>query len=340
MRYNYASVDCGARLLYHSPGMKNAAGLLNNSKDSYMLVKCACPDRHVVIELCQEVRIDSIAISNHEHFSSNFERVKLLFKRTLKEPGMMESWVRAGEWASDGKRQGEQVFHLTSIDNNGSGTFTRIIKIQFEGSLKGWDSFYCPVTSIKVFGKTMMEEYVEEQQEKIHDHLALMTISSDRMQLMTVLEEEKVVNVCTAYKQAPLRLVQDNVPKSDNVFKAINDRLCRLELVSEEAKVLKTQVDNLARVVVNLAASLQQQQQQNRLSLSGGVEYMNAPISRWELYTALCLLSIFVFFTFTFFFRQPNIVRTMRTKEEEEENTKPDIKDSPKLRRQSQQHDF
>ena len=76
-RYNYASPDCSARIHSSSPQTQHASSLLNPSRDRYMLTPCKADEHWVVIELCDEIRIDSVEVAMWEFFSGVVREVKL-----------------------------------------------------------------------------------------------------------------------------------------------------------------------------------------------------------------------------------------------------------------------
>ena len=73
LRFNYAAEQCGAKIVETSATViKGADNILSRSLDSYMLSHCAA-NNWIVIELCEEIVIDSIVLGNKEFFSSNFK---------------------------------------------------------------------------------------------------------------------------------------------------------------------------------------------------------------------------------------------------------------------------
>jgi len=68
-RYNYASPDCSARIHSSSPQTQHASSLLHKSRDRYMLTPCKSDQHWVVIELCDEIRIEAVEVAVWEFFS-------------------------------------------------------------------------------------------------------------------------------------------------------------------------------------------------------------------------------------------------------------------------------
>lgn len=95
-RFNYASFSCAALILSTSKGFQHASALLNDGKDQYMLTLCeaAAPQdpsllslppllsssassKYVNIELCADIKIDTLVVANYEFFSSTFRHFSL-----------------------------------------------------------------------------------------------------------------------------------------------------------------------------------------------------------------------------------------------------------------------
>ena len=73
---NYASTDCGAKILAHNSEASNADSILVENKDLYMLNPCSA-QVWFVVELCDLAHIKSIQIANFELFSSTPESFRV-----------------------------------------------------------------------------------------------------------------------------------------------------------------------------------------------------------------------------------------------------------------------
>ena len=87
-RYNYASPDCSARIHSASPQTQHASSLLHKSRDRYMLTPCKANQHWVIIELCDEVRVEAIEIAVWEFFSGIVRDVTL----SVDEDGEAKTW--------------------------------------------------------------------------------------------------------------------------------------------------------------------------------------------------------------------------------------------------------
>lgn len=151
-RFNYASLDCSARVHYSSPQTRSPSALLHKSKDRYMLTPCAAAAHFVVIELCDEIRIDTLEVGNFEFFSSVVKDVR----------------VRAGESEGDGG-EGEEgwkelgTFRLANLRGvqpvrfDPPTGFHRFLRLDFLGHYGS--EYYCPVSLVRVYGLNQMEAY-------------------------------------------------------------------------------------------------------------------------------------------------------------------------------------
>lgn len=158
-RYNYASFDCAARILATNPGAKSSSSILHDQKDSYLRNLCSYPDKWVVIELCQDIRIDSIVLANHEFFSSTFREVEVWLSKRYPPPSQDE-WRLLGRWTAENRR-GEQVFAVPRTDSDIYARFLRVRILSSYGN-----EYYCPLSVIKVFGRTMLDDYADEEETK------------------------------------------------------------------------------------------------------------------------------------------------------------------------------
>ena len=76
-KYNYASPDCSARIHSFSPSTQHASSLLHKSRDRYMLTPCKADQHWVVVELCDEIRVEAVEIAVWEFFSGVVRDVRI-----------------------------------------------------------------------------------------------------------------------------------------------------------------------------------------------------------------------------------------------------------------------
>lgn len=112
-RTNYASLDCSASVQYSSPQARGATSILSPSKDRYMLTPCTSEQTFIIVELCDEIEIDTIVLANYEFFSSMFKHFRLRAAQTY-VLGVDEDvpWTDLGTFRA-GNIRGLQVSSLT-----------------------------------------------------------------------------------------------------------------------------------------------------------------------------------------------------------------------------------
>ncbi|KAF9992186.1 hypothetical protein BGZ80_008664, partial [Entomortierella chlamydospora] len=72
-RFNHASATCAASVVKASKDATSITAILNEGKDHYMLNKCATKEKFFVVELCEEILVDTFVLGNYEFFSSTFK---------------------------------------------------------------------------------------------------------------------------------------------------------------------------------------------------------------------------------------------------------------------------
>ncbi|KAI9256843.1 UNC-like C-terminal-domain-containing protein [Helicostylum pulchrum] len=150
-RFNYASTDCAATVRKSNKEAKGAQSILYESKDQYLLNKCSA-DKFVIINLCEQIVVDTIVMANFEFFSSTFKDFRVY--ASSKYP--TQDWRLLGQWQARNTRD-LQVFKVPD-----SG-FVEYMKIEFITHYG--HEYYCPLSLVRVHGMSMMEYYttVESQ---------------------------------------------------------------------------------------------------------------------------------------------------------------------------------
>lgn len=102
-RFNYASMECSARIHKAHKSAKSASSILSSKKDRYMLSPCATKtadqkkeSHFVVVELCEDIRIDTVQLANFEFFSGVFKDFTVSVARTY-TPDVPE-WTTVGTY--------------------------------------------------------------------------------------------------------------------------------------------------------------------------------------------------------------------------------------------------
>ncbi|KAI6039654.1 UNC-like C-terminal-domain-containing protein [Pisolithus marmoratus] len=152
-RFNYANMDCSARVHMAHRAAKSPSSILSEKKDKYMLSPCTTKSgdvQFVVVELCDDIRIDTVQLANFEFFSGVFKDFTVRVAKTY--PATDDGWTFAGTYRGKNIR-GVQSFHPpTSLRD-----FYRYIRIDFH-SYYGHE-YYCPISLLRVYGLTHLEQW-------------------------------------------------------------------------------------------------------------------------------------------------------------------------------------
>lgn len=151
-RFNYASLDCSARVHTAHRSAKSPSSILSSKRDRYMLSPCdTSKEKHfVVVELCDDIRIDTVQLANFEFFSGVFKDFTVSVAKTYTTKP--DGWTLVKGYQAKNIR-GVQTFRPpTSLRD-----FYRFIRIDF---LSHYGSeYYCPVSLLRVYGLTHLEEW-------------------------------------------------------------------------------------------------------------------------------------------------------------------------------------
>lgn len=151
-RFNYANLDCSARVHTSHRSARSPSSILSSKKDKYMLSPCSSGEekQFVVVELCEDIRIDTVQLANFEFFSGVFKdfSVKVAKTYTTSDDG----WVLAGTYKAKNIR-GVQSFHTPTTLRD----FYRYIRVDFHSHYG--HEYYCPVSLLRVYGLTHLEQW-------------------------------------------------------------------------------------------------------------------------------------------------------------------------------------
>ena len=147
-RYNYASSHCAASVLKVNKEVKGGSRILNDNRDSYMLTPCHVKDKFIIVELCEDILIDTIVLGNFEYFSSTFRTFKLHISQRYPPT---QGWVFLNEFTALNTKR-KQIFRISNPI-----LWARFIKIEFTSHFD--NEYYCPLSLVQIYGTSMIEEY-------------------------------------------------------------------------------------------------------------------------------------------------------------------------------------
>ncbi|PAV84416.1 hypothetical protein WR25_20004 isoform A [Diploscapter pachys] len=150
---NYASKECGAKILASNPEAENTKAVLNDKEmDEYMRIPCEkAPNKFLIVELCETIQPQKIELANLELFSSGPKEVRVF----ASERYPATEWVLAAELQVADSRQ-LQSFTIQK------SPYAKFIKLDFLSHFG--NEHYCTLSLLKVLGMSMVDEYELEAQ--------------------------------------------------------------------------------------------------------------------------------------------------------------------------------
>ncbi|KFH43096.1 hypothetical protein ACRE_061180 [Hapsidospora chrysogenum ATCC 11550] len=152
-RFSYASFDAGATILKTSRGAKNPKAILVENKDSYMLLECAAESKYVIVELSDDILIDTIVLANFEFFSSMIRQFQVSVSDRY--PVKMDRWRDVGTFEARNSRD-IQAFLVENPQ-----IWAKYVRIQFLSHYG--NEYYCPVSLLRVHGSRMLDSWKDDE---------------------------------------------------------------------------------------------------------------------------------------------------------------------------------
>ncbi|XP_074078135.1 SUN domain-containing ossification factor isoform X1 [Macrotis lagotis] len=146
-RNNYASVECGAKILAANPEAKSTSAILIENMDLYMLNPCSTKI-WFVIELCEPIQVKQFDIANYELFSSTPKD----FLVSISDRYPTSKWIKLGTFHG----RDERTVQSFPLDEQMYAKYVKVELLSHFGS-----EHFCPLSLIRVFGTSMVEEYEE-----------------------------------------------------------------------------------------------------------------------------------------------------------------------------------
>ncbi|XP_056379236.1 SUN domain-containing ossification factor isoform X2 [Hyla sarda] len=153
-RNNYASVECGAKILSANPEAKSTSAILVENMDLYMLNPCSTKI-WFVIELCEPIQVKQLDIANYELFSSTPRD----FLVSISDRYPTNKWVKLGTFHARDERTVQSFPLDEQMYAKYVKMFIKYIKVELISHFGS--EHFCPLSLIRVFGTSMVEEYEE-----------------------------------------------------------------------------------------------------------------------------------------------------------------------------------
>ena len=144
---NFASIECGAKLVKSSPSLKHPQHLINKNQDEYMLMECH-DQNFFIIELCETIKVMRFELDNFELYSGAARNFTV---RTVdKYSNNLKDWVEIGQFEASSDKMDVQNFF--DFELKVFGKFIRVDINSYHGS-----EHFCTMTSFRVFGVSEYE---------------------------------------------------------------------------------------------------------------------------------------------------------------------------------------
>uniref|UniRef100_A0A4W3JQI7 SUN domain containing ossification factor n=1 Tax=Callorhinchus milii TaxID=7868 RepID=A0A4W3JQI7_CALMI len=147
---NYASVECGAKILAANPEAKSNSAILMENMDLYMLNPCSAKI-WFVIELCEPIQVRQLDIANFELFSSTPKD----FLVSISDRYPTNKWVKLGTFHA----RDERTVQSFPLDEQMYAKYVKVKAVELVSHFGA--EHFCPLSLIRVFGTSMVEEYEE-----------------------------------------------------------------------------------------------------------------------------------------------------------------------------------
>ncbi|KAK7429496.1 hypothetical protein QQZ08_003875 [Neonectria magnoliae] len=155
-RFSYSSFDAGATVLKSGRGAKNTKAILVENKDSYMLLECSTREKFVIVELSDDILIDTIVLANFEFFSSMIRHFRVSVSDRY--PVKTEWWKELGTFEARNSRDIQPFL----IEN--PQIWAKYVQIEFLTHYG--NEYYCPVSLLRVHGSRMLDSWKDTHAEE------------------------------------------------------------------------------------------------------------------------------------------------------------------------------
>lgn len=144
---NFASIECGAKLIKSSGNIKHPNHIINKNNDEYMLNECK-EETFFIIELCETIKVIRFELDNFELYSGTPRNFTV---RTIdKYNNNPNQWIAIGSFEASSEKMELQNF--SNLEIKSFGKFIRVDINSFHGT-----EHFCTLTSFRVFGMTEYE---------------------------------------------------------------------------------------------------------------------------------------------------------------------------------------
>lgn len=201
-RFSYSSFDGGATILKTSPGAQNPKSILVENKDAYMLFTCSQKNKFVIVELSEDVLVDTVVLANFEFFSSTIRHFRVSVSD--KYPVKLEKWKDIGTYEARNTRD-IQAFLIENPK-----IWAKYIRIEFLSHYG--KEYYCPVSLLRVHGTRMLDTWKDVENAVPDDEETEEALP----ELESVPEPELPQEMPTLAKPEPTHVAASTIPLAAN----------------------------------------------------------------------------------------------------------------------------
>lgn len=145
---NYASQDCGAKIIAANSEASNTREVLTATKDEYLLSPCNSRIWFVV-ELCEAIQAEIIDLANFELFSSSPKNFSVAVSNRFP----------TRDWSQVGKFEARDERNIQSFDLY-PHMFGKYVRVDIHSHYSS--EHFCPISLFRVFGTSEFEAFETE----------------------------------------------------------------------------------------------------------------------------------------------------------------------------------
>uniref|UniRef100_A0A667ZKQ8 SUN domain-containing ossification factor n=1 Tax=Myripristis murdjan TaxID=586833 RepID=A0A667ZKQ8_9TELE len=278
---NYASVECGAKILSANNEAKSTSAILMENMDLYMLNPCS-NKIWFVIELCEPIQVKQLDIANFELFSSTPKD----FLVSISDRYPTNKWVKLGTFHARDERTVQSFPLDEQLYAKYVKMFIKYIKVELLSHFGS--EHFCPLSLIRVFGTSMVEEYEEiadsqypsERLEYLDEDYGRMLICSG-LGIIPILplfmqgfanfqDTDTSGNSSGLYCPVCCPKYRKQMEEMQRAFNKTIIKLQNTSRIAEEQdqkqtdsiQVLQSQLENVTKLMLNLTATVSQLQRE------------------------------------------------------------------------------
>lgn len=150
---NYASPDCGAKLVAANPEARSVGSVLVSTRDEYMLNTCTSRIWFVV-ELCEAIQAKKIELANFELFSSSPKD----FSVYISDRFPTRDWSPVGQFTAKNVKDIQSF----ALEPHLFGKFIKVELQTYYGS-----EHFCPISLFRAYGTSEFEVLETETENQI-----------------------------------------------------------------------------------------------------------------------------------------------------------------------------